>query len=86
MKRADIAKADRINDQLSNLESGLAYWERLTCIEVAGRDGIHRLELADYPEPSEIGQAFASVRSAVVGYYKTRVRQTKAELSQLGVE
>lgn len=86
MKRDDIAKAEKIESHLSNLETGLAYWRNLTCIEVSGRDGVHRLEVADYPEPSEIGQAFSSIRSAVVGYYESRVHQVRAELGKLGVQ
>jgi hypothetical protein len=56
-----------------------------TVLDVTGRDGIHRLELGDYPEPSELGRTFLSVRTAMVEYYERGVREKKEELEKLGV-
>lgn len=86
MKMQDLDRARKAGERLKSLEAAMAYFSNAKLLEVSGRDGSYRIELGDYPEPSELGRAFFAVQNAMVCYYETAIEDQKAELTKLGVQ
>jgi hypothetical protein len=86
LKRDDIKRAEKLSIELSNLEERHRYWEGFHAIEVSGKGGVARLELGDYPDPSDLGRAFFAVQKAIVHYYFDQMTLKRAEMTKLGVQ
>jgi hypothetical protein len=56
MKLDDLDRAKKMGEELKELERKYGYFQNVHAIEVSGRDGSYRIELGDYPEPSELGR------------------------------
>ncbi len=85
MRRKDLEKANRLNEELAELEKKLDRWRHTGLIEVSGVSGHHQMELSDYPPPSELGRTFEAVKCAVIDYWARAVDQKKTELAACGV-
>lgn len=85
MRRNDIEKVGRLNKELTELESKLRNWRDINLFEISSVSGNYRLELADYPAPSEIGRTYEVVKCAVIDYWARAVEAKRAELAACGV-
>lgn len=86
MKRSDIQRAEKLSSELSNLEKALSYFQLANTLEISGVTGNYRVELGDYPEPSELGRTFAAVKAAMVDYYERAVQEKTNELTKIGIQ
>ena len=83
MKRDNISTAHRLEGDLRALETKLEHFKDIKRFSI---QSACCMELAEYDQPSRIGQAFREVREAICALLVNQVADLRAELKRLGVE
>lgn len=82
MKRDDIWRAQRLDRELSELETKLKHYQFIDRFTISSGC---MLELGNYDDPSQIGRGFRAVRDAIVQMLENQIADLKREMAALGV-